>query len=79
MLNRNARGRQWRLAAALAAGLAFLSGCDPTLQATIEDGIITASSSFVGALIRALIELASEANAAATAQLFTDAAQRIVA
>jgi hypothetical protein len=45
-----------------AAGTTFiLSGCDPTVRSTVEDGIITLSTSLLASVFRALTELASEA------------------
>lgn len=41
-------------------GLLALAGCDPTLKATIEDGVITASQSLFGAFIQAVIQVAQE-------------------
>ncbi len=42
-------------------GTAFLlSGCDPNIQQTVEDGIINVSNGFLAALIRALTELGAE-------------------
>ena len=53
----------WQRAALLTAGATFfLGGCDPQLRATIENGIISASTSFFASLLQALIELAAEAN-----------------
>jgi hypothetical protein len=65
----------WRRLALLAAGTTFiLSGCDPELRATVEDGIITLSQSLLGSLLQALLELAQESNDA-TARLLTDLGQ----
>jgi hypothetical protein len=70
----------WTRLLLLAGGsLFFLNGCDPTLRATVEDGIINSSASLVGALVRALIELGSEAQTTTTAQLFIDTAQKALA
>jgi hypothetical protein len=42
-------------------GLALLvSGCDPTLQATVENGIISTSQSVFGSVLNAVIQLAQE-------------------
>jgi hypothetical protein len=65
MRNMMTRIRWWTFLT-LAGGMFFLNGCDPTLQSTIEDGIITTSSSFIGSLFRALIELASETTTTTT-------------
>ena len=54
----------WRRLALLAAGATFfLSGCDPQLRASVESGIITLSTSFLGSLLQAFIQLAQETNA----------------
>jgi hypothetical protein len=51
----------WRCVATLAAGSALLlSGCDDQTRAALENGIIDSSTSFVGALLQALIQLAGE-------------------
>ena len=51
----------WRCVATLAAGSALLlSGCDDETRAALENGIIDSSTSFVGALLQALIQLAGE-------------------
>ena len=53
----------WRRVALLTAGATFfLGGCDPELRATIESGIISASTSLLGSLLQAFIQLAQEAN-----------------
>lgn len=45
----------------LAFGSAFfLNGCDAQTKATIEDGIISSSSSLLGAFLQAAIALATE-------------------
>ncbi len=54
------------LLATLGGLLALVSGCDPTIKATVEDGVITVSQSLFGAFITALIQLAGEANTTAT-------------
>lgn len=54
------RTRRYFLAA-IGSGTTFLlSGCDPTIQATVEDGIITASNSLLAAFLRAIVELGAE-------------------
>ena len=74
------RTRWGRLLVASASGTVFfLQSCDPTLRATIEDGIITSSASFVGSLIRAMIEVAAEQQSTTTAQAIIDVAQRAFA
>lgn len=48
--------------ALLGSGTAlFLQGCDPTLRATTENGLITLSTSFLASFLRAAIEVAQEA------------------
>jgi hypothetical protein len=44
----------WR-AMAVVAGLVLLTGCDPTTQAAVENGVINASTSWLGALLQAWI------------------------
>jgi hypothetical protein len=36
-------------------------GCDPTIRATTENGIISLSQSFFGAFLQALVQLGAEA------------------
>ncbi len=43
----------------IAAALAFLTGCDPTTKAAVQNGVINASSSWLGALMQAWIGAAS--------------------
>ena len=57
------RGHLIRLAAIMSGGLFLLSGCDPTLRATVENGIITTSNSFLASLFQAALQVASEAGA----------------
>jgi hypothetical protein len=38
------------------------AGCDPTVRATVEDGVIDVSQSFYGAFLRAFLNVAIEAN-----------------
>ena len=58
------RGHLIRLAAALSGGLFFLSGCDPTIRSTVENGIITLSNSFLASLLQAGLQVATETGAA---------------
>ena len=60
------RIRLWTFLALAGGTTFFLSGCDPTLQSTIEDGVINVSSSFIGSFFRALVELAAEASTTTT-------------
>jgi len=56
----------------LAGGTTFiLSSCDPTLQATVEEGIINVSTSLLASVLQALLQAAQEANSQ-TAMLVTD-------
>jgi len=58
--------------ALLTAGATFfLGGCDPQLRATVEDGIISVSTSLLSSLLQAFIQLAQEADQQ-TARLMTD-------
>lgn len=49
-----------RLAAFASGSVLFLGSCDPTIRATVENGLITTSTSLFGAILRAVFELASE-------------------
>jgi hypothetical protein len=79
----------WWLVVAVAGSLAFTAGCDPTLKTTVEDGVISVSTSFLGAYLRALLALGQEAQTATTtttgtttggtAMLLPDAAQDVFA
>lgn len=65
--------RQWRIGgrwrgafiALPAGGLFLLGGCDPTLQQTVENGIITVSNSLLASLLQAVLQVITESNAAA--------------
>ena len=62
----------WRRLALAAAGTTFiLSGCDPQLRATVENGFISLSTSALTAVMRALLELWQESGDA-TARLLSD-------
>jgi hypothetical protein len=66
------RRAYWRWVALTAAGTTFiLSGCDPQLQTTVENGIISLSTGLLTSVMRALLELWQESTAA-TARLLTD-------
>jgi hypothetical protein len=53
----------WHRLALLAAGATFfLSGCDPQIRSTVENGIITLSTSLLSSVLQAFIQLAQEAN-----------------
>ena len=49
----------WRLAMVIACAMFVLTGCDTENRTAIEDGVIDASTSFVGALLQAWIEVAA--------------------
>ena len=53
--------RFWTCLAVLTSGTFFLGDCDPTLVQTLEDGLITTSSSLVTAWVDAFLQLATEA------------------
>jgi hypothetical protein len=67
------------IAGALSGSLLFLNGCDPQTRQTVENGIITASSSLLAALLQAVIALWKEANASTTTAAIVDVATRILA
>ena len=53
---------RWLRLATLGMGTTlFLNGCDPSIKATIEDGIITLANSFLTALLQAFVQLGAEA------------------
>lgn len=68
--------RWWRLGALLGGGTYFLESCDPTLRATVEDGLISVSTSLFGSFLRAAIELGQEGSTTTAA---IEMVQRIVA
>lgn len=41
----------------------LLSSCDPTIQSTVENGIITVANSFLASLLQAALLAAQEGNA----------------
>ncbi len=48
----------WRRLALLTAGTTlFLSGCDPTIQSTVQSGIISAANGLLTAFLTALTQL----------------------
>jgi len=56
--------RRW---AVITLGGAFLLGdCDPTVQATVENGIINSSTAALGSVFQALLNLFEESVAADT-------------
>lgn len=54
---RGPMGELWALAA-VSGLLLFLGGCDPTIRATVENGVITLSQSAFTAFLRALSQIA---------------------
>jgi hypothetical protein len=52
--------RLHRLGLLLSGGALFLGGCDPQLQATVENGIINASTSLFAAVLQAAVSVALE-------------------
>jgi hypothetical protein len=60
---RTAIRRSKRLAAVAALGCGFLfGGCDPTLRATAESGIIAASNALFSSFLTAAVQLILENN-----------------
>lgn len=55
-----------KIAAWLCGTTFILGGCDPTLQATVEDGIIASATSFTTSFMAALIQVLTEARNAGT-------------
>ena len=53
--------RWLRLATLVTGTTFFLNGCDPSIKATVEDGIITLANSFLTALLQAFVQLGAEA------------------
>lgn len=50
-----------RLLLAATGGVYILSGCDPSIQTTVENGIISISTSLLASFFQAAIELGAEA------------------
>lgn len=63
---RIAKAAQVKIAAWLCGSTLFLGGCDPTLRATVEDGIIASATSFTTSFMAALIQVLTEARNAGT-------------
>jgi hypothetical protein len=57
--------QSWRWAL-LGVTLFALTGCDPTVRSTVEDGVINVSSGLFGSFLQAAIQLAIEANTPAS-------------
>ena len=65
------RGLKWLALAA--AGTTFILGdCDPTIQTTVENGIISLSQSFITVFFRALTAVITEKNAQTAANFVSD-------
>lgn len=47
----------------LLAAVPLLSGCEDSTRTVVEDGVINVSTSLIGSIARALVELAAEAAA----------------
>ncbi len=58
---RNVLGRRGQRILLLLSAVMLWTGCDDTTRTAVEDGIIDASTSLVGALIEAIVALAAEA------------------
>jgi hypothetical protein len=50
----------------IAALVPMLGGCDPTTRAAVEDGVITTSTSLLGSLFTAVLNLALESASGTT-------------
>ena len=59
-MRKGANRLSWWGLAVVASGGAFLCGCDEGVTTTLQDGVIDASTSFLGALLQAIIAVASE-------------------
>ena len=51
----------WRLVVVTSGTVFFMQGCDAQTRATVEDGIITSSSSLLGAVMQAFIAVTQQA------------------
>ncbi len=58
----HAHARHWTRWGLLAVVLlaVFITGCDPTIRATVENGVISSSTALFGSFLRAAIELWQE-------------------
>ncbi len=52
--------RKWLPVLAVVGLLTLSTGCDPTLRASVEDGVISVSTAFFGSLLQALVTLGTE-------------------
>ncbi len=50
----------WRVGLPLSGSALFLDSCDPTIRATVENGIINTSSSLFAAFFQAFFQVATE-------------------
>lgn len=50
--------RNRSLCTAVLSGSFILGGCDPTIQSTVEDGIISVSTALLGSFFQALLQVA---------------------
>lgn len=73
MRNVFTRALWWRLTLA-ASGIILLTGCDPTTKAAIQDGVINASTSWLTALLQAMIQLGTDTSST-TAMLIDSVSQ----
>lgn len=60
MLKRFSRSVRMRAMAGVAGSALLLGGCDPTIQTTVENGIITATNSLIASFFQAVLQLAQE-------------------
>lgn len=51
------RARLIRFAASAGGSALLLSGCDPTIQTTVENGIINVSTAFLSSFLQALLQV----------------------
>jgi hypothetical protein len=60
-MNKRLWHARWIRAILVLGGGAFiLGGCDPTIQATVENGIITTTNSLLASLLQAALQVATE-------------------
>lgn len=72
MTNRLWRRARLALAGGVSGTLFQFGGCDPTVRAALEDGIISVANSLLAAVLQAILQLFQEAQQGTTAAL-TDA------
>jgi hypothetical protein len=61
------RARFYRLAIILAGGAFLLNGCDPTIQSTVENGIINVANTFYGSVLQSVLSILIDNAASGTA------------